>query len=794
MIQSDPRDSLLRHEDELALQSTMRQMAALVGSEWVSAFDYDFAAGEAFRTIRWAHPALKQDPDHVLRVPLRLVPEWDVEAHRRGEPIWFADTSALPDGLIRQLYIKEGIQSVLALPMMEQGECRGFVQFTWQKKVAAYTSTETALLGLLAGMLVTMLHSRRAERQKQESEQRLRGLTNNLDDGMVYQVVVGPGGSRTFTFLSESVRHLYGITPQQGMADASLIYGCLHPDDLPTLVAAEEAAAAELRPFKAEARMRCPEGQYRWSSFSSKPTLLPDGRTSWDGIEYVITDHKQAEQQRERLLLAVEHAAEAIVITDTRGAIEYVNPAFTRVTGYSREEALGQNPRILKSGTMDPAVYRELWAALAAGSTWQGRLVNRKKDGSHYTEEATISPVIGEDGRASHYVAVKHDITERLRLEAQFLQSQKMETVGRLAGGIAHDFNNMMGVIFSVAEMELEDVSPGQPLHLSLTRILRAAQRSSDLTAQLLAFARKQPVSPKALDLNAQVGGLLDMVRRLIGEQVSLHWAPGQGLGWVRMDPVQVDQVLVNLCVNARDALDGVGELRLSTQAVTLTPEFCAGREGLKPGPHALLTVSDNGCGMEPATLARAFEPFFSTKALGKGSGLGLSTVYGIVQQNGGTVDADSTPGHGATFRVYLPLAAQGPVKGPAAAQPQAARTALGILLVEDEPALLELAQLSLQRLGHRVLAANSPQDALRLAQAHAGEIQLLLTDVIMPGMNGRELAEALQPMIPGLKCLYMSGYTADIIAKHGVLEDGLQFLQKPFTQATLAAKLAAVL
>ena len=399
--------------------------------------------------------------------------------------------------------------------------------------------------------------------------------------------------------------------------------------------------------------------------------------------------------------------------------------------------------------------------------------------------------MLGPDGTIRNYVAVKHDISEKLRLEAQFLQAQKMESIGRLAGGVAHDFNNMLGVIFSLTEMELEAADPSQPLHASLQGILNAAQRSANLTRQLLTFARKQPASPQLLDLNATVGAMLGMLGRLIGEQIDLRWEPQAGLGWVRMDPVQLDQVIVNLCVNARDAIRGVGALQLGTVRVDLDAAFCAERPGLRPGPHVMLSVKDNGAGMDPATLAQVFEPFFSTKGLGKGSGLGLATVYGIISQNGGFIEAASAPGLGALFSIYLPRFEEGPAPAAPAPGLSPLRPAQStILLVEDEPALLALTQRMLEGLGHRVLPARAPGEALKLARGLAGSVHLLVTDVVMPEMNGLDLARAALKLHPELRCVFMSGYSADIIASHGVLDEGVNFLPKPFTLDQLAGKI----
>ncbi|MHB9098500.1 MAG: PAS domain-containing sensor histidine kinase, partial [Syntrophales bacterium] len=367
-----------------------------------------------------------------------------------------------------------------------------------------------------------------------------------------------------------------------------------------------------------------------------------------------ITARKRADAERKRLMAAIEQTGEVIVMTDAHGLIEFVNPAFERTTGYTREEAVGQNPRILKSGKQDELFYRTLWDTISGGRTWAGHMVNKRKDGSLYTEETTISPVRDSSDRIINYVAVKRDLTEHLRLTAQFQQAQKMEAVGLLAGGVAHDFNNMLSVIIGHAEIALGQVDPAHMLHANLAEIRKAAGRATDLTGQLLAFARKQIVAPKVLDLNETVAGILKMLQRLIGEDIDLSWQPVADLWPVMVDPSQIDQILVNLCVNARDAISGVGKLTIETGNSTIDKDYCALNVGFMLGEYVMLAVSDDGCGMDKETLSHLFEPFFTTKVIGKGTGLGLATVYGIVKQNKGFINVYSEPDQGTTFKIYL--------------------------------------------------------------------------------------------------------------------------------------------
>ena len=508
-----------------------------------------------------------------------------------------------------------------------------------------------------------------------------------------------------------------------------------------------------------------------------------------------ITTRKRAEIERKRLSAAIEQVGDAIVMTDARGAIQYVNPAFERTSGYPSAEVLGRNPRILRSGRQDQAFYRKLWDTISGGKIWSGIIVNKHKDGNFYTEETTISPIRDSSDRIVNYVAVQRDITEHLHLTAQLQQAQKMEAVGLLAGGVAHDYNNMLSVILGYSELALGKVEKTSPLHTDLEEIYKAAIRSTEITRQLLAFARKQLINPIVLNLNHNVQSMLKMLERLIGEDITLAWYPEIGLNPIKMDPAQIDQLLANLCVNARDAIADVGRITIETRNIIIDATYCAHNVGFVPGEYALLTVSDDGCGMDKETLGHIFEPFFTTKGLGQGTGLGLSTVYGIVKQNHGFINVYSEPGNGTSIKIYLPWYA-GQTVEVQAENIEEIPLSRGetVLVVEDEPLLLKMDQKMLEGLGYRVLTASGPSEAINLAKAYAGEIQLLLTDVVMPEMNGRDLAEKLHSLYPDMKILFMSGYTATVIAHRGVLDEGLNFIQKPFSFKGLGIKVRDLL
>ena len=405
-------------------------------------------------------------------------------------------------------------------------------------------------------------------------------------------------------------------------------------------------------------------------------------------------------------------------------------------------------------------------------------------------------------GAGERMAGIVQDITarkqadeERVRLEEQLRQAQKLESVGRLAGGVAHDFNNLLGVIIGHAELALTRTEADTPLRDDLEEIRDAGQRSAELTRQLLTFARKQTIAPKVLDLNDTVAGTLKMLQRLIGENIHLEWHPAKEVWPVHMDPSQVDQILANLCVNARDAIADVGKVTIETGVRVFDEAYCANHPGYLPGEYSLLMVSDDGCGMDRKTLDNIFEPFFTTKNVGAGTGLGLAMVYGAVKQNHGFINVYSEPGSGTTFTIYFPRHAgeTEPAQAPKAPERDLHGTET-VLLVEDEPSILKLTRLLLTAQGYTVLAAASPAEAIRLAGEHPGAIDLLITDVVMPGMNGRDLTQCLIVNRPQLKCLFMSGYTANVIAHHGVLDQGVNFIQKPFTPLDLATKVRDVL
>ena len=520
-----------------------------------------------------------------------------------------------------------------------------------------------------------------------------------------------------------------------------------------------------------------------------------------------ITEQKKSEEalrESEEKLKAVFNAANVgFSITDEQGKYVMYNNWWLNYLGYEADE-LKQKTNLDITHPDDIETSRNYFLKVIAGELSNYRIEKKfiKKDGSTVWGDLAVSPVKDREGRVQLMVGIVNDITdrkyseeEREKLQAQLNQSQKMESVGRLAGGVAHDFNNMLGAIFGYTELSLRKIAPDHPVYTYLQDIKKAAERSANLTRQLLAFARKQAVAPKILDLNETVEGMLKMLRQIIGEDISLEWLPSANPVMIKMDPAQVDQLLVNLCVNARDAITDTGKVTIETDKTVFTEADKIKDESILPGDYVVLVISDNGIGMDRETLDHLFEPFFTTKETGRGTGLGLATVYGIVKQNNGFINVYSEPGLGTTFRIYLPqhyAAAVSKEQEPGTKEPDQGHQTL--LLVEDEAMLLNINSEILEQLGYTVLTAASPAEALRIAGQHSGHIDLLITDVIMPEMNGRDLADKISVLHPGIRLLFMSGYTASVIAHHGVLEDGVHFLQKPFSLNDLAEKVKETL
>ncbi|MCR4309913.1 MAG: PAS domain S-box protein [Deltaproteobacteria bacterium] len=512
------------------------------------------------------------------------------------------------------------------------------------------------------------------------------------------------------------------------------------------------------------------------------------------GVIADITERKRSEEARTRLGMAVDQAAEGIVITDTEGRIEYVNPSFERITGYLQKEAVGQNMRILKSGKHDESFYRNMWETISRGEVWRGHFINKKKDGTLYEAETIISPVRNASGKIINFVAGKRDITQDVILQKQVQTAQRMESVGTLAGGIAHDFNNALTGIMGVAELLRLKVGENPDVLKNLDLLETCARQAATLTRQLLTFARRQVIDPVNLDLNVVVSEMVKLVGTVIGEPIEVKTFLDKGLPTTKLDRGQVEQVIMNLCLNARDAMPSGGRLLLETADVTVDAKYVNTHPYVTPGRYAQLTVSDTGTGMDKETLGKVFEPFFTTKPVGQGTGLGLSSVYGIVKQSGGFIHAYSEPGNGSSFKVYFPAVEAPPDVVPGKRREEAVRGGTEtILLAEDAESLRALAERILTGLGYTVLVARDGEEAVEVLDRNVN-VDLAVLDVVMPRKSGKEAYEEMRKGNPNLKVLFMSGYSADAGHESFVLTPGIPFLPKPYTPSSLARKVREVL
>jgi PAS domain S-box-containing protein len=536
--------------------------------------------------------------------------------------------------------------------------------------------------------------------------------------------------------------------------------------------------------------------QERWVHGIGKLVLDGHGHvTQMVGVIQDITERKCADEQIDLQSRALTAVANAIAITDSHGKIEWVNPAFTRLTGYSATEAVGGYPRVLKSGQHPPAFYATLWATIITGNIWHGELVNKRKDGKHYTEEMTITPVRGADGLIAHFVAVKQDVTERRQLENQLRQAQKLEAVGTLAGGIAHDFNNILGAIIAFTEMTKMDHQGDAELQDNLDEVLKASQRASTLVRQILAFSRQQQLKRSCVQISSVVKEVLKLLRATLPSTIAIEQGIAANLPDVLADVTQIHQVMMNLCTNAAHAMRGTqGRLRVQLDALHLPPEEPLPDALLAAGDYVRLIVSDTGHGMTAEILERIFEPFFTTKGPGEGTGLGLSVVHGIVKEHGGVIAVESEPGRGTTFTIYLPAQPVSENKGNANRVEIPKGNGERVLFVDDELALGKVAHKVLQQLGYQTFVFSDARAAWKALQENPAAYDVLITDLTMPGMTGLELAQRVFQLRPDLPIVLSSGTVGALTLTESQALGIREMLNKPLDYHKLAQALHQVL
>ena len=629
---------------------------------------------------------------------------------------------------------------------------------------------------------------RRSEEIARENEMRYIEFIDSSRDA----IVIHSGGK--FVYLNPASLGLLKAGSSEWLIGNSIMT-VVHPDSrelVGRLLERSNEKAISSQPR--EGKLLRLDGSVAFVEVTSMPIAFR-GQSAIQTIVKDVTELRVLQEEMHLRMAALNSAGNAIIITDREGYIVWANPAFETLSGYTLEEVAGRNPRdLVASGKQRLQFYQDMWDSILAGNVWHGELVNRRKDGSLYDESMTITPVRNDRGEITNFVAVKQDISARKLLEEQLLQSQKLEGIGQLAGGVAHDYNNILNVVVGYSDLLKRKLPADDPSRQPLEAILAAARRGADLTRQLLAFARKEIVSPKVLNVNSAIESIMNMLHRIIGENLRLVFIPEEGLWNINIDPTQFDQIVVNLVTNAKDAIDDVGAITIRTFNKKFLNGDVPHGTRLTPGEYVVVEFEDSGRGIDTQIQKRLFEPFFTTKPKGHGTGLGLSTVYGILRQAGGTIEVKSELGKGSKFTVYVPRFAGTIQSIELVSADESLKGTETVLVVEDQADLLNLTKTFLEECGYNVIIAADPVDAEVISRSYSGEIHLLLTDVIMPKMSGKELSEKLSMRRNGLKTLYMSGYDSNKFGEGMKGGKPGELIQKPFDLTELALRIRQVL
>lgn len=697
------------------------------------------------------------------------------------------------DPRLGRIKMRPGVLSSVSMPMMAGGKLLGVLNVSDSRRTKPFTLGQVKALSILAGLTASALESAQLYDQLREAELKYRTLVEQLP--AIAYVASFNGGHRAI-YVSPQVQSLLGFSPDEWLADPNLWTARIHPEERPRVLDHIRQSLSIGAEFVCEYRMLARDHSTLWVHDEGRVISSPDcDPCVVQGIIVNVTALKRQERAARRQATALEQAAEAIVITDQEGRIEYVNPAFTALSGYTREEIIGREAGVLRDRVEDESTFAAVGEALAVGKVWKGRVAGKAKEDRTVQVDLTVSAVRDEMGRVTSYVAIGHDVTEQVELQKQYLQAQKMEAIGTLAGGFAHDFNNLLTVVSGYSELLLSGKEVEDADYEDLRKIALTSQKGVDLVRRLLTFSRKVEAIAGPLNLNAEIEDLKKLLSRTIPKMIEIDLNLAPDLKHVVADSVQIGQLLMNLALNAKDAMPDGGRLVIETANVTLDDEYCRTHVEGKPGDYVLLTVSDTGHGMDKETVGRIFEPFFTTKEPGEGSGLGLATVYGIVKLHGGYITCYSQVGHGTAFRIYLPALETDKIGKDSSSDVELpAGGTETILLVDDEEFVRDLGTRLLTRAGYTVLKATNGQEGLDLYERQGEDISLVVLDLVMPVMGGKQCLEKLLEIDPNVRVVISSGFSVE--GRTGrMIESGAKgFVTKPFRSIDFLRKVREVL